>query len=83
VRLLEENGETSLGDLPSGHDLMLGSGHDLMAIAKTSPTIIGRLRQDVLQRKESFDVETSWNTPGTYYLYCSVHQNMKLTVIVQ
>jgi plastocyanin len=24
-----------------------------------------------------------WNTPGTYHLYCSVHPNMKLTVIVQ
>jgi|SRR5581483_12104782 len=24
-----------------------------------------------------------WNTPGTYHLYCTVHQNMQLTVIVQ
>jgi plastocyanin len=24
-----------------------------------------------------------WNTPGTYHLYCSIHQNMQLTVIVQ
>jgi plastocyanin len=24
-----------------------------------------------------------WNTPGTYHLYCTIHQNMQLTVIVQ
>jgi len=24
-----------------------------------------------------------WNTPGTYHLYCSIHQNMQLTVIVK
>ncbi|HEY7416638.1 MAG TPA: hypothetical protein VH593_15725, partial [Ktedonobacteraceae bacterium] len=24
-----------------------------------------------------------WNAPGTYHLYCTIHQNMKLTVIVQ
>jgi plastocyanin len=24
-----------------------------------------------------------WNTTGTYHLYCTVHQNMKLTVNVQ
>lgn len=24
-----------------------------------------------------------WNTAGTYHLYCTVHQNMQLTVIVQ
>ena len=24
-----------------------------------------------------------WNTPGTYHLYCTVHQNMQLTVRVQ
>ncbi len=24
-----------------------------------------------------------WNTPGTYHLYCSIHQNMQLTVVVQ
>lgn len=24
-----------------------------------------------------------WNTPGTYYLYCTIHQNMQLTVVVQ
>lgn len=23
-----------------------------------------------------------WNTPGTYHLYCSIHQNMQLTVVV-
>ncbi len=23
-----------------------------------------------------------WNTPGTYHLYCTIHQNMQLTVIV-
>lgn len=24
-----------------------------------------------------------WNTPGTYHLYCSIHQNMQLTVVVK
>jgi plastocyanin len=24
-----------------------------------------------------------WNTPGTYHLYCTIHQNMQVTVIVQ
>jgi plastocyanin len=24
-----------------------------------------------------------WTTPGTYYLYCSIHRNMQLKVIVQ
>jgi plastocyanin len=24
-----------------------------------------------------------WNTPGTYHVYCTIHQNMQLTVIVQ
>ncbi len=24
-----------------------------------------------------------WNTPGTYHLYCTIHQNMQLTVVVQ
>jgi plastocyanin len=24
-----------------------------------------------------------WNTPGTYHLYCTVHQNMQITVVVQ
>lgn len=24
-----------------------------------------------------------WNTPGTYHLYCTIYQNMQLTVIVQ
>ena len=24
-----------------------------------------------------------WKTPGTYHLYCTIHQNMQLTVIVQ
>lgn len=24
-----------------------------------------------------------WNTSGTYHLYCTIHQNMQLTVIVQ
>ena len=24
-----------------------------------------------------------WNTPGTYHLYCTIHQNMNLTVIVK
>ncbi len=24
-----------------------------------------------------------WNTPGTYHLHCSIHQNMQITVVVQ
>jgi plastocyanin len=24
-----------------------------------------------------------WNTPGTYHLYCTIHQNMQLTVRVK
>lgn len=24
-----------------------------------------------------------WNTPGTYYIYCTIHPNMMLKVIVQ
>jgi plastocyanin len=24
-----------------------------------------------------------WNTPGTYHLYCTIHVNMNLTVVVQ
>ena len=24
-----------------------------------------------------------WSTPGTYHLYCAIHQNMQLTVVVQ
>lgn len=24
-----------------------------------------------------------WNTPGTYHLYCTIHQNMNLTVVVK
>jgi plastocyanin len=24
-----------------------------------------------------------WSTPGTYHLYCTIHQNMQLTVVVQ
>ncbi len=24
-----------------------------------------------------------WNTPGTYHLYCTIHQNMNLKVIVK
>jgi plastocyanin len=24
-----------------------------------------------------------WNTPGTYHLYCTIHPNMNLTVIVK
>jgi plastocyanin len=24
-----------------------------------------------------------WNTPGTYHLYCTIHRNMQLTVVVQ
>ena len=23
-----------------------------------------------------------WSTPGTYHLYCTIHQNMQLTVVV-